>query len=289
MSVPLSKYFLVITIILLSAKAQSTPIAGVFKEIATSYRLDDIQVSNPGEPRTYKTTLINSKDQRINILLSGGVVSIVGHDNDEFVILVNDDKLPSGQSNVPEPVAKPLENNTGLGFTIVKKGSILTLTQVSADPGVVKIIVPNKTSVNYREGGDGGQVLTMRDLKGEVEVIMKGSNVFLANITGPLIANSSAGNLRVLFSTLNQIKPSAVSTTHGNIDITLPSSAKANLKLRSFKEKIDADFVITPDGSERIRVPGAPGGQVLIGSINGGGVEISSTTANGKIFIRKAK
>jgi hypothetical protein len=289
MSVPLSKYILVITIILLSAKAQSTPIAGVFKEIATSYRLDDILVSNPGEPRTYKTTLINSKDQRINILLSGGVVSIVGHDNDELVILVNDDKLPSGQSNGPEPVAKPIENNTGLGFTIVKKGSILTLTQVSADPGVVKIIVPNKTSVNYREGGDGGQVLTMRDLKGEVEVIMKGSNVFLANITGPLIANSSAGNLRVLFSTLNQIKPSAVSTTHGNIDITLPSSAKANLKLRSFKEKIDTDFVITPDGSERIRVPGTPGGQVLIGSINGGGVEISSTTANGKIFIRKAK
>ncbi len=117
-------------------------------------------------------------------------------------------------------------------------------------------------------------------------------------MSGAVVAHTVNGRV---IATLNRIaadKPMAFTSLNGVVDVTLPPTVKANLKLRTDNGSAFTDFELqmlpqanTPSiedtrrdrGRYRIDV-----NKVIYGSVNGGGPEIEMRTFNGNIYLRKA-
>jgi len=78
----------------------------------------------------------------------------------------------------------------------------------------------------------------------------------------------------------------------GEIDVTLPADTKANVKLRALRGEIWSDFDMKLTGSAPVTRNSGSGRMIMMdrtmnGTINGGGVDATFYTINGKITIRK--
>jgi lia operon protein LiaG len=69
--------------------------------------------------------------------------------------------------------------------------------------------------------------------------------------------------------------------------VSMPTNTKATLKLRSISGEVYTDFDMSLGKSQGNMQH--IGGQVVDGSINGGGNAVSLKTVSGDIFVRKAK
>ena len=113
-----------------------------------------------------------------------------------------------------------------------------------------------------------------------------------------MVADSSDGEIKVVFSKITPGKPMSLSAMDGDIDITLPPDAKASLKMKTDDGQIYTDFDVqlTPSQEKKEEDERREGGsyrvtyeKVTLGLINGGGTEIQLTSYDGNIYIRKAK
>ena len=124
----------------------------------------------------------------------------------------------------------------------------------------------------------------------ELEVKTLNAGIELTEVTGPLTIHTINGNIKTDFKSLNQESPTSLTSINGDIDITVPSSTNADLKLGTMHGEIytdcDIEFEKKDDKSES--------GWVMIGGhsntdgkLNGGGVELTLNTINGSIYLRK--
>jgi len=99
---------------------------------------------------------------------------------------------------------------------------------------------------------------------------------------------------------MNQVsgKPMSFSTLNGTVDVTLPASTKADLKMKSGQGDIFSDFDIMLKANPQQPTTEVTNGnrgkryritfdRAMVGTINGGGPEVQFTTFNGTIYIRK--
>jgi hypothetical protein len=95
-------------------------------------------------------------------------------------------------------------------------------------------------------------------------------------------------------------KPMSFSTLNGVIDVSLPESVKATVRLKTDNGAIYSDFDVKLEGASQVvednkddnRGRGSHHYRVdrtLRGTINGGGPEYTFTSFNGTIYIRKRK
>src|SRR5699024_3715128 len=112
-------------------------------------------------------------------------------------------------------------------------------------------------------------------------------NINLKNITGPVVAHSTSGDIDIVFSHLSNATPSSISVISGHIDVTLPASAKVDLNLSSFSGEIYTDFDIQRknENSHLQQI----GGRHVKGMLSGGGAEMKLKTISGNIYLRKEK
>ena len=123
--------------------------------------------------------------------------------------------------------------------------------------------------------------------------------ITLTDVAGSVVAHSMNGRVVATMLQVTNQKPMAFTSMNGSVDVTLPSSAKANLRLRSDRGDIYTDFDVqlqpqvaktptvqdsrTRGGRFRLEVDNS-----ISGTINGGGAEIKFQNFNGNIYIRKA-
>jgi len=171
--------------------------------------------------------------------------------------------------------------------------------------GDVTIQVPAQTSVTVGSRLGGGSVV-VEDISGEVEVSNMNGQVTITNVSGSVVAHSMNGKVVVSLNRLTPGKSMSFSTFNGDIDVTLPGDAKANLKAKVDNGDIFTDFDVklepqqataTPepapspsDSRGRVRVKVKTKRDidgVVNGTINGGGPELQFTTFNGRILLHK--
>lgn len=243
-------------------------------------------------PLTYKTKLGSGKGAQVAITMTSRDVQIVGHNGDEVIIESRDYVAPPKRAEGLKPLYNQVEDNTKLGLSVTKTNNTLSIKNASRTSANYVIRVPKNASVVYKETTWQGGNLSIADLTGEIELKMNNSDVALNNVSGPVVANNTNGSIQIVFSSLNQNKPSAISTVNGEIDVTLPASNKANLKLKSMQGEIYTDFNMEVKREKEKDEEGLEligGGGNIDGKINGGGVEISVQSISSDIFIRKKK
>ena len=110
--------------------------------------------------------------------------------------------------------------------------------------------VPAKTHLKLSTLNDGP--IVVENVEGEIEVNNQNESIALTNVAGSVVANAHNGRVKVVMTRLTADKAMGFTSFNGNVDVTLPASAKANLKMRS-----DIGEIFT-DSTSRFVPPLAP-------------------------------
>jgi hypothetical protein len=229
---------------------------------------------------------------RINV--HQGSIKVRAHSGRDVIV---DARAARANQNRPPAESGGLRrlDATVSGLVIEEENNVMTISGGggSSRNVDVEIQVPSRTNLNLRvhQGGD----IVVDDIEGEIEAQNHHGSVIANNIAGSVVANTHHGKVTASLRQVTANKPMAFTSFHGNIDLTLPAAAKANMKLRSDRGEIYSDFDIqigrltqpapTKQG-DRFRIELD---RNLTGTINGGGAEFDLRSYHGNLYIRRGK
>jgi hypothetical protein len=140
------------------------------------------------------------------------------------------------------------------------------------------IQVPLRTNLKVGLVNDGTLVV-----EGDIEANNVNGSITLTKVAGSVVAHSTNGKIVATLARIAAQKAMAFTTLNGGVDVTLPASVKANVKLRSDQGDVYTDFDIQPAAPKEapvVKDARQRGGRYrievdrsLYGTINGGGPE----------------
>ncbi|MFY0601017.1 MAG: DUF4097 family beta strand repeat protein [Cyclobacteriaceae bacterium] len=225
---------------------------------------------------------------KINDLSSD--LEIIGVEGNKIIIIATNYKGMPEKAKGLKPLSATGSENTGIGLRVTQEGNEVQISGASrsANDGRYQIKLPKSTKlyVDY-QGWDGGDVL-IENMTSEVEISSNISDLVFKDVTGPIVANTLSSNIEVRFSSLNQSSPTSLSSTSGDIDVSIPILTKGNFDLSTISGEIytDLDFEIDTEKSDLKRIGG---GTSTKATLNGGGVKMSIHCISGNVFIRKGE
>ncbi|GAB3545346.1 DUF4097 family beta strand repeat-containing protein [Spirosoma fluminis] len=244
-----------------------------------------VSLSDPGKPGFLTVGLVN------------GSIHVVGYSGKDVVIdaVSTARRHKEGTTEVASNGMKRIANTNSMEISAEEKDNRI---QVSSDswkrPIDLTIKVPQRFSLKLNTVNQGD--ITVDNVTGELEVTNVNGAIQLTNISGSAVANTVNGVLKASFKTVDPKTPMAFSTLNGNVDVTLPSTAKASVKIKSDQGDIFSDFDIDIDKNQPKVNRTSQSGMYRVsvedwvqGKINGGGSEMMMKNMHGNIYIRKAK
>ena len=157
--------------------------------------------------------------------------------------------------------------------------------------------VPRRANLELRTV-NGGDIL-VENVEGDLDVHNTNGGITLTSVAGSVFAATTNGSVRATLTQVAAQKPMVFTSLNGNVDVTLPPSTKANLRLRSDHGDVYTDFDVqlqpqpptvqenTRSGSDgRYRINRT---RSVVGTINGGGPEFELRTFNSNVYVRKGR
>ena len=225
-----------------------------------------------------------------------GSVSVRVHDGNIVVrgenrkdVLVISSSNDGGRRE--RPVPEGFRRVSSAGVTITEENNRMQISTSTNRQTRLEIRVP--TRVNLTLSGHNGSGIEVDNVEGDIEADHHNASIRLSNVGGSVVADTHNGDIRVVLTRITGDKPMAFTSWNGTVDVTLPASAKANLKLRSDKGDIYTQFEIQarPGASPQSRTDGRTrvidANQSVFGAINGGGPEFELRTYTGDVFVRR--
>lgn len=243
-----------------------------------------IPLTDPAKPGTLKVHLVS------------GSIRVTGYNGNQVVI--------DASTKQPDKPEKPKENaegmkriskNGALDISATEENNVVNVSSKLFNTKMeLNIKVPMKFSLNVGTVNNGD--ILIENVDGEMEITNVNGDIRLTNISGSAVANTVNGLLKVNFKTVDTKSPMAFSTLNGNVDVTLPPTAKFDVKLKSDQGDIYSDFDVDVDKGVQQATKTVKDGMYKVsiedwvkGKVNGGGSEIMMKNMNGNIYLRKAK
>lgn len=185
------------------------------------------------------------------------------------------------------PLSATGPENTGIGLNVTTSGGAITVSAASgnANDGTYIFRVPKNLKVRADLKSFQGGDLVIRNMTNEVEVKSMNGDLRFEDVTGPIVANSLSSDIEVVFSEVSQASPTSISSTSGDIDVTLPATTKGSFKMGSISGEIYTDLDFKFENDTDLKRIG--GGMSANATLNGGGVEVSLKCISGDVYIRK--
>jgi DUF4097 and DUF4098 domain-containing protein YvlB len=271
----------------------------MFKTIGIALFSVGVLLAQDGGEKTTVPLHDPSRPARIEAHLMSG--SIIVHGADVKDVIVEARSRNGEESHERRPARadgmKRLDLG-GTGLDVVEDNNVVHIKTGSwSTPSDLVITVPRHSSLELKSINNGN--IDVQDVDGEIDVNDLNGKIVLQNVGGSVIAHSLNGEVLATLNRVDPSKPMSFSTMNGNIDVTLPQSVKANVRMKTDNGEIYSDFDVKLDSGARM-VQNEPGDshegryhvrfdRALRGTINGGGPEFQFTSFNGQIFIRKGK
>ena len=245
-----------------------------------------VHLTNPAKPGKLSLDIVN------------GDIHVIGYDGKDVIIEAIadiDNHVSRKKGNVRSDGMKRITPIDGFEITAEEDNNNI---KVETDE-VMKTInftikVPRKFSLKLSTVNNGN--ILVENISGSFELENANGSIKMRNVSGSALANTINGDLIADFESILTGTPMAFTTLNGNVDVTLPSTVKANIKMQSEMGEIYSDFDIDINKStskvSRITEKGVY--KILkdkwtYGKINGGGAEILMKNMHGDVNIRKAK
>jgi len=178
-----------------------------------------------------------------------------------------------------------LEDNTGLGLSVVDNGSEIVVQQLKKMDGPdITIKVPKGVTVNYSHTSPHGEEIEFKNFEGAMDVSTVHNGVILTNTTGPMQVKTVHGDIEASLGAVLK-SPVSITSVHGHVDVALPVATRANLKLGTTwgEVLVDPDFKIEMERTgDYVKY-----GDKVSGKLNGGGMDIELASTHNNVYLRK--
>jgi hypothetical protein len=180
------------------------------------------------------------------------------------------------------------------GFRISEEGNRVHVRSDSPDRAIsFEIEAPVRTNLKLSTV-NGGEIL-VESIEGELEVSNTNGGITLNRVAGSVIAGTTNGSVRATLTRVTAQKDMSFTSLNGTVDVTLPPTTKANLRLRSDRGDVYSDFDVqltspapvvgeNRGSNGRYRISR---NRSIVGAINGGGPEFELRAFNSNIYVRK--
>lgn len=214
-------------------------------------------------------------------------VTVEGYNGNEIVFSSRDhDKEEDERAKGLRAISNSgLEDNTGLGISVLEKGNVIEVQQLKKMDGPdIKIMVPKGITISYSHTSPYGSDVRFKNVENEIEVSTVHNEVYLDNVTGPMTINTVHGGIEANFGA-NMKNPISIISVHGHVDVSLPITTKANLRLGTSYGEIfvDPEFKIDIDKSGNM----VKYSDNVSGKINGGGLDVTLSSTHNSVYLRK--
>jgi hypothetical protein len=209
-----------------------------------------IKFSDPGKPGTVK------------LRLGRGELTVQGADTAEITVK-SDVKITS------KPRSDGLRViSSASGFAYSEKDNVVTIDSAMNDfgksSGNLRVTVPRNTNVVVESNWGGGSV-KCANLSGDIEINSMHGEIRLDDVSGGVVVGTMNGEIRASLRELREGKPVSFTTMNGEVQIRLPETAKANVRLRTQNGVVLTDFEENVLVTKTETSPGLPRGRVFMG------------------------
>ena len=239
-------------------------------------------------PVQYKVPVNGSQIKKIKIQDLLAKIQIVGSSNNDIIIDAKGlEGIPKKAKGLKPLYGNGCMDNTGAGVAANESSGVLTICGASkgSEDATYIFTIPKGVSVSIDYNSPfANEDIEIKDMEGEVEASTLTADIKCLNVTGPLVLNSTSGNIDVVISKLNQNSPTSISLISGDLDITLPENSPANLDMSALTGGVFTDFEFKMSNSGNLH---RIGGNNIDTKLNGGGVELTLNCTSGNIYLRK--
>ncbi len=223
-----------------------------------------------GVDRIWEKSFELAPGSHVSVVNVHGSVMVEGWDRSEVEATVAmRSRTPTDQLNEVHVAVETREG--GVSFhTLYPKGLD---TPIRVD---YKLRVPRQVHLDELSTLQGN--IVVRDVDGSVEAHNLHGDIEGFNISGSVVAHALTGNIMLSMRTLPDIHlPLQLGTINGNVDLTMPSEANADLELSTVAGNITGGYPF--QASE------TPGDSTRHAKVGAGGVHIELRTVRGNIHV----
>jgi hypothetical protein len=263
---------------------------------ATSYRQAPIAAQAPPSPADQVTVPLTdpSKPAVIRVSMVHGSITVRGTNRRDVLVTAHPD---ADRPRRIDPDATGLRRlPQSAGYRVTEDNNRVTVSADNPNRAVsFDIEAPRRTNLVLRTV-NGGDIL-VENVDGDLDVHNTNGGITLNSVAGSVSAVTTNGSVRATLTQVAAQKDMAFTSLNGNVDVTLPPSTKANLRLRSDRGDVYSDFDVQMQppaptvqdnarGDGRYRINRA---RSVVGTINGGGPELELRTFNSNVYVRKGR
>jgi hypothetical protein len=232
----------------------------------------------------------------LDVDVKSGSVKIIGTSRQDVLVKYRIiDQTDDDSKEEVDPEMKGLKkiSNNSMDFKIEEIDSEVIIKSDTWFKGVDLVVeVPQSFDLDINNGMGGN--VEVENVSGELNLASYLGSVYAKNVSGVVNANTYTGEIEVTFNNITSGKDMSFISYTGKVDVTLPASYAASLKMKTDWGDIYSDLEIIPvEQKPEFKKDDTGKGFKLYtdswtyATINGGGPEITMKTQMGSIYLRK--
>ena len=240
-----------------------------------------------------------SRPALIDVSLVQGSITVRGTNRkDVSVVARADADRPSRRYDADATGLRRIPQTAG--FRISEEGNRVKISSDSPNRSIsFEIEAPARANLKLHSV-NGGEIV-VENIEGDLDVSNVNGGITLTNVAGSVTAGTTNGSVRATMTRVTAERQMAFTSLNGTVDVTLPPTTKANLRLRSDNGDVYSDFEVqlapsAPLIQENSQESRGRNGRYrisrnrsIVGAINGGGPEFELRTFNSNVYVRRGK
>jgi hypothetical protein len=229
----------------------------------------------------------------IEISLVHGSITVCGSTRKEVLVIARPEADNPRRGDAADAVGLRRIPHTA-GFRISEESNRVRVSSDNPNRAIsFEIEAPSRTNLKLVTV-NGGEIF-VENIDGELHIRNTNGGITLNRVAGSVMAGTTNGNVRATMTHVTAERDMAFTSFNGTVDVTLPPTTKANLRLRSDNGDVYSDFEVqlapsaplvqeSRSSKGRYRISR---NRTIVGAINGGGPEFELRTFNSNVYVRK--
>lgn len=242
---------------------------------------------------------VSEKPFNLKVMTFSGKIQITGHESNDIIIKseqeiedqtnINLEDFPDGFTS--EDIQK-LKEEEAKDYDLFQDKNKVYIDASSPFHEINFIIyVPYSCNIDIETSGGS---ININNIKGKIECQTTGGDIFVENLTGTVNTSTLDGKTSVQFTGLFPENINALSSFNGDIEISLPAKADADIEVKAEENNLKSELNIAFNAGKVNRINDDPNGKIKYvtekwqtGKLNNGGTKIIISSMDGLVHLKK--